>query len=112
MYKYIYLSGPISGHDTEERRQAFQEKEDLFKMKGFKVFNPMKNGLPEDADVHDHMRRDFSVLTSEVMPISHIYMMERWTHSAGCWKEFETAVSCGIAVIFEELFDTVEITFK
>lgn len=103
MFKYVYLSGPISGLDQEERFKAFEEKEAFFKEKGFKVFNPMKNGLPPDSDTHGHMRRDLSVLTNEEIPISHIFMMERWTHSAGCWKEFETAVSCGIMVIFEEM---------
>lgn len=103
MYKYIYLSGPISGQDKEERRKAFEEKEEEFKALGYKVFNPMKNGLPFESDTHDHMRRDLNVLTNEEIPISHIFMMKRWTHSAGCWKEFETAVSCGITVIFEEM---------
>ena len=103
MYNYVYLSGPISGLDTEERFKAFEEKEALFKEMGFKVFNPMKNGLAPDSTTHQHMRRDLSVLTNEEIPISHIFMMKKWTHSAGCWKEFETAVSCGITVIFEEM---------
>lgn len=103
MFKYVYLSGPISGLDTEERFKAFEEKEAMFKDMGFKVFNPMKNGLPPDSTTHQHMRRDLSVLTNEEIPISHIFMMKRWTHSAGCWKEFGDAISCGITVIFEEM---------
>lgn len=103
MFKYVYLSGPISGQDYEERFKAFEEKEDMFKKLGFKVFNPMKNGLPPESTTHQHMRRDFYVLTNEEIPISHIFMMKKWTHSAGCWKEFDTAVSCGITVIFEEM---------
>lgn len=103
MFKYVYLSGPISGQDYDERFKAFEEKEAMFKELGFKVFNPMKNGLPSVSATHLHMRRDLSVLTNEEIPISHIFMMEHWTHSAGCWKEFETAVSCGITVIFEEM---------
>lgn len=103
MLKYVYLSGPISGQDYEERFKAFEEKEAMFKKLGFKVFNPMKNGLPPDSTTHQHMRRDLSVLTNEEIPISHIFMMEKWTHSAGCWKEFDDAVSCGITVIFEEM---------
>ena len=102
MLKYVYLSGPISGPNYEERFKAFEEKETMFKELGFKVFNPMKNGLPPDSDTHQHMQRDLNVLTNEEIPISHIFMMEKWTHSAGCWKEFDTAVSCGISVIFEE----------
>lgn len=103
MFKYVYLSGPISGQNYEERFKAFEEKEAMFKEMGFKVFNPMKNGLPKDSTTHQHMRRDLNVLTNEEIPISHIFMMEKWTHSAGCWKEFDTAVSCGKIVIFEEM---------
>ena len=103
LFNYVYLSGPISGQNYEERFKAFEEKEAMFKEMGFKVFNPMKNGLPKDSTTHQHMRRDLSVLTNEEITISHIFMMEKWTHSAGCWKEFEDAVSCGITVIFEEM---------
>ena len=103
MDKYVYLSGPISGQDYEERFKTFEEKEAMFERNGFKVFNPMKNGLAPDSKTHHHMRRDLSVLTNEEIPVSHIFMMDKWTHSAGCWKEFETAVSCGIIVIFEEM---------
>lgn len=103
MFKYVYLSGPIDGQDYDERFKAFEEKEAMFKELGFKVFNPMKNGLPPDSTTHRHMRRDLSVLTNEEIPISHIFMMKKWTHSAGCWKEFEAAVSCGITVLFEEI---------
>jgi hypothetical protein len=103
MDKYIYLSGPISGQDYEERFKAFEEKEAMFERNGDKVFNPMKNGLPPESSTHQHMRRDLSVLTNEETPITHIFMMNKWTHSAGCWKEFETAVSCGITVLFEEM---------
>lgn len=76
MFKYIYLSGPISGHDFTEHCKAFEEKEKEFAEKGFKVFNPTKNGLPPESDTHDHMRRDLSVLTNEEIPISHILMMK------------------------------------
>lgn len=98
----IYISGPISGHDIEERRQAFQAVADNLTAKGFRIFNPMQNGLPPDSATHRHMQRDLNVLTNEDDPFEYIYMMPRWTHSAGCWKEFETAVSCGIVVIFGE----------
>ena len=30
MFKYVYLSGPISGQDYEERFKAFEEKEEMF----------------------------------------------------------------------------------
>lgn len=100
--KRIYISGPISGKDPEERRNAFKRAEEKLKTLGFRVFNPMENGLPADSTTHQHMRRDLNTLTNEEDPFDYIFMMERWTHSAGCWKEFEAAISCGIAVIFGE----------
>lgn len=99
----IYISGPISGLNREECIAKFKDTQRMLENLGFEVFNPKENGLPEDAKSHDHMRRDLSVLTNELNPFTHIFMMNHWTHSAGCWKEFETAISCGIAVIFEEM---------
>lgn len=102
MKQRVYISGPISGKNMEECEKAFGEAERMLTAKGYRVFNPLKNGLPFDADTHLHMRRDLNILSNEDDPFDYIYMMRRWTHSAGCWKEFEEAVSCGIAVFFEE----------
>lgn len=102
MKKRIYISGPISGLDKEERINRFDEIEQILSDEGFRVFNPLKNGLPFDAKTHIHMRRDLNILTNEEDPFDYIFMMRRWAHSAGCYKEFETALSCGITVIFEE----------
>lgn len=71
--KRIYISGPISGHNPEECRKRFEEVEQLLTSRGYRVFNPMKNGLPFDADTHQHMRRDLNVLTNEVDPFDYIY---------------------------------------
>lgn len=98
----IYISGPVSGVDKEECIKKFEEIEKMLSDEGFRVFNPLKNGLPYDADSHSHMRRDLNILTNEEDPFDYIFMMRRWTHSAGCTKEFEDAISCGISVIFEE----------
>lgn len=103
MKKRIYISGPISGLDKEECIKRFDEIEKMLSDDGFRVFNPLKNGLPFDADTHSHMRRDLNILTNEEDPFDYIFMMKRWTHSAGCYKEFENAIACGISVIFEEL---------
>ena len=58
----IYISGPISGHNIEERRKAFQEIEWMLEAQGYDVFNPTKNGLPADATTHEHMKRDIDNL--------------------------------------------------
>lgn len=101
--KRIYLSGPVSYHDKEEVIERFKKYADYFTEKGYRVFNPLENGLPYESDSHLHMRRDINILTNETDPFDYIFMMKKWTHSAGCWKEFENAVSSGICVIFEEM---------
>ena len=98
----VYISGPISGHNIKERREAFQKVEDMLKQEGCEVFNPTKNGLPDEATTHQHMHRDLAELTNEERPYTHIYMMEKWLHSAGCKLEFDVATSMGLTVIFED----------
>lgn len=99
----IYISGPISGLDKDVCINRFKEVEEMLTKAGFRVFNPLKNGLPFDAETHRHMRRDLNILTNEEDPFDFIFMMRRWTHSAGCYKEFENALACGMTVIFEEM---------
>lgn len=96
--KRIYLSGPISGKDLDERRQVFAKVKKAIEEKGYEVFNPMENGLPHDADTHQHMYRDMCLL----LQCDGIYMMEGWLHSKGCKLEFDVATAIGIDVWFEE----------
>jgi hypothetical protein len=98
----IYISGPISGYNLDERREAFKKVQTMLEADGWTVFNPMENGLPADAETHQHMHRDLAVLTTEEIPFRAIYMMERWAHSAGCKLEFDVATAIGLDVVFEE----------
>lgn len=96
--KRVYISGPISGHDPEQRRKAFKEVEFMLMDQGYEPVNPMDNGLPADSPTHEHMRMDIRLLMSCDM----IYMMRRWTHSKGCKVEFDVATAIGLPVLFEE----------
>lgn len=100
--KRDYISGPISGLEPEKAKENFDRVEKLLTESGFRVFNPLKNGLPFDADTHQHMRRDLNILTNEDDPFDYIFMMKRWAHSGGCKLELDTAIACGIQVVFEE----------
>ena len=104
--KKIYLSLPISGLDLEECRTKAQLAEDKLSSEGWCVVNPLKNGLPSDAGTHAHMRRDIELL----LGCDAIYLMERFTHSAGCLTEFHIATAIGLQVLFEECGS--EIKFK
>ena len=99
---HIYISGPISGHEPEKVQAEFERVETMLVAQGYRVFNPLKNGLPYDAPTHCHMRRDLNALTNEDDPFTHIFMMRRWLHSAGCKLEFDAATASGISVVFEE----------
>lgn len=94
----IYISGPISGHDMEERRKAFKEIQEHLEAQGYEAINPMENGLPAEATTREHMKRDIELL----MTCDYIYMMRRWTHSKGCKVEFDVATAIGLPVFFEE----------
>jgi len=94
----IYISGPISGHNIEERRKAFKEIQEHLEAQGYDVVNPMENGLPAEATTHEHMKRDIELL----MTCDYIYMMRRFTHSKGCKVEFDVATAIGLPVFFEE----------
>ena len=99
----IYISGPISGHDIEERRKAFKRTQKKLEAQGFEVWNPMENGLPDEATTNEHMHRDLAELTNEERPFWAIYMMRRWTHSKGCKVEFDVATAIGLHFYFEEI---------
>ena len=103
--KRVYISGPISNSGNKEEIIArFAKVEEMLIEAGFRVFNPLKNGLPFDADTHQHMRKDLNILTNEDDPFDYIFMMRRWAHSGGCKLELDTAIACGIKVVFEESY--------
>lgn len=96
--KRIYISGPISGKDYDERKAAFSAVKKSLEAKGYEAISPMENGLNKYASTHLHMHRDIELL----MSCDAIYMMEGWLHSKGCKLEFDVATAIGIDVWFEE----------
>lgn len=92
----VYISGPISHYDYSERKKTFLRIQQELERKGHEVFNPMFNGLPADADIHEHMRVNFQML----LQCDTILMLPKWNHSAGCTQEFNLAVNIGCEVKF------------
>ena len=99
--KRVYISGPISGLEIHERRAEFQRVEYYLISLGYEVFNPLCNGLSQDAPTSEHMKADIKAL----LDCDAIYMMNRWNHSAGCQTEFLVATACGLTVMFEAFAD-------
>lgn len=102
--KRIYISGPISGHDIEERRKVFKMAQTFLEAQDYDVVNPMENGLPAEVTTREHMKRDIELL----MTCDCIYMMRRWTHSKGCKVEFDVATAIGLPVYFEEASELIK----
>lgn len=101
----IYISGPISGYDIDERRKAFSEAARRIQTLGYETVDPIAeaDAHPEDKTTQDHMRRDIEL----ILTCDYIYMMRRWTHSKGCMVELQVATSIGLTVIFEETGDVI-----
>ena len=95
MRERIYISGPITGYDLEERRAAFKKVQQELEESGWKyVFNPMENGVPANAHRSEHIREDMKHL----IKCTAIFFMRGWEKSAGCQLEFNTATQIGLAI--------------
>lgn len=99
--KKIYISGPISHYDYSERKQTFLSVQKMLEKKGYEVYNPMFNGLPKEAETHEHMRVDIKMLCE----CDTILMLPKWNHSAGCTHELNVAVAIGCDVKFLMSFE-------
>lgn len=97
--KNVYISGPVSHFDIEERRAAFATVEERIISLGHKCTNPMKNGVPADAHWTQHMRVDIGLLLS----CDAIYMMNGWQQSKECKLELDIATTIGLPVFFENV---------
>ena len=104
--KTIYISGPISHYDLEERKAAFAEVENILKAYGYVCVNPMKNGLPETLHWSHHMRVDLGLL----LGCDAIYMMQGWQKSKGCKLELDVATTIGLQVFLRRFLITASKT--
>ena len=93
----VYLSGPISGYDYEERRMTFARWAETLRDVGFEPLNPMENGVPKEAASEVHMRADLKML----LECDSIMMLNGWKRSLGARVEHEVALSCGLSVMNE-----------
>lgn len=95
--KRIYISLPISHYDLEERKRYAQRVED-FLSASYEVVNPLKNGIPEDADWRVHMKKDLQ----DLLTCDKIFMCKGFEGSKGCKLELDVASTCGLGVIYEQ----------
>lgn len=95
----IYISGPMTGLGYDVYFPKFWEAKGVVErtLPGWEAFNPCQNGLPLDAPVGEHMRRDLVELTR----CRAIYMMDGWQRSAECRTELMAAMAMGLDVYFQ-----------
>lgn len=98
MKKKIYISLPISHYDLEERRAYAQNVEDALGH-FYEVANPLKNGLPAEANWREHMKIDLKNL----LECDAIFMCRDFDKSKGCKLEWEVATTVGMEVLYEDV---------
>lgn len=86
----IYISGPITGFNLEERKCFFAQMAELAESIGFTAVNPFDNGLGPDADYAAHMLADIKML----IECKAILMLPDWDLSYGAKLELNVAVAC------------------
>jgi hypothetical protein len=95
--KKCYISLPITGRDLEEVAERITELKRNLQDKGYTPVSPFDREVDYSASHEQHMREDFKLL----LDCDHILMGYGWEHSIGCRAELNTALACGIKVMFE-----------
>lgn len=106
----IYISGPITGYDLDERRQTFDKAR-----KGIEkwverwnklshshtevaIFSP-PHAYKEGMTYEEIMRYDIE----QLLTCDMICFMKGWRESKGCNVEEQVARACGIKVLLDNL---------
>ena len=90
----VYISGPITGYDLEERAAEFMWAEMKVQEVGGEPINPMGLGLPDSASWEQHMRHDITLL----LTCDGIIMLNGWENSKGARLEMDIAISLGMPI--------------
>ncbi len=93
----VYISGPISGHDRNERKRVFAEASATLRKQGFVVINPFLVPKP-DASWGECLRADIC----ELVTAGRIFMLSGWEHSKGARLEHNIAKRLGMTVEYQE----------
>ena len=93
-----YISIPITGKDITAQREFASGVAKLLAEFGHEPYNPLCNGLPEEAPRHKHMRRDLLML----LRCNAIVLCPGWEHSEGCLLECSVAKQCGMLITYAD----------
>lgn len=90
----VYISGPITGYNKDERKKVFAATAEMLKSKGHEVVNPMEDE-PEGLTWKEYMRRDIEKL----MKCDAIYRLPFWEKSRGANVENMLAEKLEMAIM-------------
>lgn len=94
----IYISGPITGHDTKEVFRNFEAAEKDLQRQGHRTINPLDNYIPEiPRDWVDYMVLDIA----QLMRCEAIYMLTGWENSRGARIEHNIAREMELVIIYQ-----------
>lgn len=91
----VYISGQITGLPIEDAKDNFYKVQIKLEEQGYKVVNPLENGLPTNAKWEDHMKADIKLL----MDCNTIYLLSNWKYSRGATIEKNIAIALGYDII-------------
>jgi hypothetical protein len=97
-----YISDQITGLTYEQAYNNFSENEAFIESIGMDPVNPMRNGLPFDADWKAHMLKDIEML----MECDAIMMGHNWKVSKGARIEKKIAEEMGLTVFYKTICKT------
>ena len=93
----VYISGQITGLEAPEALKNFNKAENVLKLLGHRVVNPMKINKPGDS-WKQCMITDIKAL----MDCDAIYMLSNWINSRGARIEFCIAKETDLSIMYED----------
>lgn len=102
----VYIAGPVSGYDFEERKATFAKAAERLYTFGYEPINPIhdqdKHALTEDEWV-DFLRSDIKRLVT----CDAIYLLKGYAHSRGAQLELHIARELGLKEMYEDHPETI-----
>lgn len=95
--KNCYISLPITGRDLDDVRERIAELKRKLQDKGYTPVSPFDRNVDFNATHEEHMREDIKML----LACDCILMGLDWEYSVGCRADLNTALACGMKIMFE-----------